>query len=812
MKQTLQVLIVEDSADDAKLTLRELVSGGWKVTHTRVETADQMRAALEQQEWDLVLCDYALPHFSGEAALLVLKEAGRDVPFIFVSGTIGEEAAVASMKAGAHDYVMKGNLARLVPAIQRELRDAAERRQHLEAERQMRMSEHKYRHLFRSMSDAALLVAEETGRIIDANEQAEFLFGRSRDEFLGLDSTQLYPPPAGGEVQGPPIESAWHVPGGCESVVQRKNGTTVPVHVSITRIQLYERPFLLTLFRDISERKQSESALKNVLRQAQTMFMRFAIDAPTDWEKHGVEWAAANFQWKTLPFDEAAAQAVLPLDVRPGEGYDAGWVRAKHPDDEKPMGLIAHQAFLSGAPSWHQEFRCTDRHGQLHWFAQVASIEPAGYGHWQVMTVNTDITERKLAENALHAREEEFRALAENAPDAICRFDCECRLTYTNPAYNQLLALPVSQLLGRTPKEIYPDQPGIDEYQLKIQQVASSGTPFEYETALGALSGEYRPFYNVRLVPERDRAGRVVSVLCMGRDISELKETERQLRTLVENSPDIILRFDRAGRYLFVNHAMEKVTGIPAAEYLGRVIGEIATAHRGPDVAAKFQQLGLSVKRVFVTGEGIEEEMRLPFPGGEQIFNVRLIPEADERGQVASVLTLAREVTARQRAEEALRASMDRVLQQESTLIALTRQAPLQSGDLASALRRLTESSARALGVARVSLWRYQPDRQVIRCVDLFEYPSGRHSDGTELAAADYPAYFKALAESEVIAADDARTEPRTAEFTKVYLEPLGITSMMDVPIHLKGALDGVLCHEHIGPPRTWTARMRVVF
>src|SRR3954464_11279280 len=183
MNPPLQLLLVEDSADDAKLTLRELASS-WTVTHLRVETASEMRAALKRQEWDIVLCDYALPHFGGEAALKLLKEAELDIPLIFVSGTMGEDVAVAAMKAGAHDYVMKDRLARLVPAIQRELRDATERRQHREAEKQMRMSEHKYRHLFRSMSDAALLVAEETDRIIDANEQAELLLGRPRDEIL----------------------------------------------------------------------------------------------------------------------------------------------------------------------------------------------------------------------------------------------------------------------------------------------------------------------------------------------------------------------------------------------------------------------------------------------------------------------------------------------------------------------------------------------------------------------------------------------------------------------------------------------------
>jgi signal transduction histidine kinase len=134
MAEPLRVLIVEDSEDDAALLVRELRRGGWTPTFTRVETAEDMRAALDREPWDLVVADYALPQFSAPAALAVLKERGLDLPFIIVSGQIGEEAAVAAMKAGAHDYLMKGNYSRLVPAIQRELREADDRRQRAAAE------------------------------------------------------------------------------------------------------------------------------------------------------------------------------------------------------------------------------------------------------------------------------------------------------------------------------------------------------------------------------------------------------------------------------------------------------------------------------------------------------------------------------------------------------------------------------------------------------------------------------------------------------------------------------------------------------
>ena len=124
MGKPLRVLMVEDSEDDALLVLRELRAAGYDLTHERVDTAAALEAALDRHPWDLVIGDYSMPHFSGTAALAMLRQRGLDVPYICVSGTITEELAVAAMKAGAHDYVTKGQLKRLLPAIERELREA----------------------------------------------------------------------------------------------------------------------------------------------------------------------------------------------------------------------------------------------------------------------------------------------------------------------------------------------------------------------------------------------------------------------------------------------------------------------------------------------------------------------------------------------------------------------------------------------------------------------------------------------------------------------------------------------------------------
>ena len=134
----LAVLLVEDSDSDAGLVLRCLQKAEFAPTAARVETAAAMRQALAERHCDLVIADHSLPGFSAEAALAILHEQGLDLPFIIVSNNIGEEAAVALMRAGAHDYIMKGNLARLVPAVKRELREAEQRRGHRAADQAMR--------------------------------------------------------------------------------------------------------------------------------------------------------------------------------------------------------------------------------------------------------------------------------------------------------------------------------------------------------------------------------------------------------------------------------------------------------------------------------------------------------------------------------------------------------------------------------------------------------------------------------------------------------------------------------------------------
>ncbi len=148
----------------------------------------------------------------------------------------------------------------------------------------------------------------------------------------------------------------------------------------------------------------------------------------------------------------------------------------------------------------------------------------------------------------------------------------------------------------------------------------------------------------------------------------------------------------------------------------------------------------------------------------------------------------------------------ERVIRQRDALILLTSRQVADSAALPQVLRSILEVSAATLCVERASIWKYNQERTSIECVDLHEARCQHHSAGYVLRAADYPAYFTALAHADVIAADVASTDPRTSEFTDKYLRPNGIQSMLDASLRLNGVVDGVLCHEHIGAPRQWTA------
>ncbi len=257
--KAIRVLLVEDSPLDAELVVRVLQRGGYSPQWRRVETEAEMRAALDAASWDMVISDFSLPGFDGIVALRALQEAGLDIPFIMVSGAIGEETAVAAMKEGAHDYVMKDNLARLAPAVERELKEAEVRRERRKLAEAIETAARQWRSTIDAMNDAVFL-SELDGRIQRCNLAFCNLVGKTFPEILGRPYWEIvYGTPG-------PIE-------GCLSEAVKRSGRRENVALSlhdrcfhVVANPMLDRTGELTgivhTLTDITERKQAEDELR----------------------------------------------------------------------------------------------------------------------------------------------------------------------------------------------------------------------------------------------------------------------------------------------------------------------------------------------------------------------------------------------------------------------------------------------------------------------------------------------------------------------------------------------------------------------
>lgn len=272
-RKPLRLLCVEDLADDAELLCATLESSGCDLTFQRVDTEQDMRAALARQTWDVVTSDYHLPAFGAEKALATLKEFDPEIPFIVVSGCVGEEAAVALMKAGANDYVMKDRLARLAPAIERELREAQGRRARARMEQALRDSERRLSEIMQALGDG-ILVCDHDGKLLTMNSEAERLLGWREDDILGRN---IHPLIHGRKVDGCcypeeecPIQKV------CRTMVAhrsdseifvRRDGSAFPVEYVATPFSIYDVAASVTVFRDISARRKADEELKASRRE-----------------------------------------------------------------------------------------------------------------------------------------------------------------------------------------------------------------------------------------------------------------------------------------------------------------------------------------------------------------------------------------------------------------------------------------------------------------------------------------------------------------------------------------------------------------
>lgn len=266
MSRPIKVLLVEDSDHDAALLLLELRQSGYEPLFERVETPVAMAAALDRQVWDVVIADYVLPGFSGPAALRLLQKKGLDLPFIIVSGHIDEDTAVASMKAGAHDYVMKDRLTRLVPAIEREMQEAEVRRARRRSEGEF-AREQKFRHTIEDSIPSGIAALDHEGRQTYVNPAFCEMVGWSEAELLGAKAPFAYWPAEELEALNAVFAQTLAgkaPPNGFELRFQHRNGRRFDVLLLLRPIHDAQGGTAgwLASATDITERKQAEHRLR----------------------------------------------------------------------------------------------------------------------------------------------------------------------------------------------------------------------------------------------------------------------------------------------------------------------------------------------------------------------------------------------------------------------------------------------------------------------------------------------------------------------------------------------------------------------
>jgi diguanylate cyclase (GGDEF)-like protein/PAS domain S-box-containing protein len=264
MSKPIRILLVEDSDDDAKLVLRALRGGGFDPSHRRVQTAVDLTAALTQERWDAVISDFRMPGFTGMDALKIVRLAGFDIPFILVSGQIGEEAAVAAMKAGANDYVMKRDLARLASALDRELADAQARSAHTQGQRDQIESEARFAGAF-GFAPIGMALLSPDGRFLKVNRALCSLIGHSEAELLARRLRDItYPEDLEASLRN--VQQL--IAGEVDSFEMEKryvHARTYIVHASLSVSLVRDRDgqpqYLVAQIQDITARKESEQHL-----------------------------------------------------------------------------------------------------------------------------------------------------------------------------------------------------------------------------------------------------------------------------------------------------------------------------------------------------------------------------------------------------------------------------------------------------------------------------------------------------------------------------------------------------------------------
>ncbi len=536
MNLPLRVLIVEDSEDDMLLMLRELRRSSYTLEYARVDTPLAMQAALERQAWDMVIADYTLPAFSAPEALELLQSQQRDLPFIIVSGTIGEDIAVAAMKAGAHDYIIKGNLTRLLPAVERELREAKERHQRRCAEQSLRESEERIRLQANELAVANKVLQDYTDELEELYNQAPCgyhsldkdgvfvrindtelkMLGYTRDQILGKKKfADLL---TAESLQSFQENFLWFQQQGSvrdlELQMLRSDGTILLVSLSATAMADSKGNYLMSrsAIVDISDRALAENNLKQSEQKFRAMFdSTFQFMGLLTTEGIVVEANRTALRAVAVELKEVVGQ---PFWATPWWSHS--------PQQQIQLQKAIAQAASGQVVRFESQHICADGTRAIVDFSLKPVVDSEGKVV-MLLPEGRDITERHQAEDKIR----EQAALLDITTDAIFVRDLEHRILFWNKGAERLYGWDAATALGKNaikllyrPGETLPQFAAIEttlfqegQWQGELQHVTSSGKTIIVESRWSLV---------------RDKTNNPQSILTVITDITDKKRLEAQ--------------------------------------------------------------------------------------------------------------------------------------------------------------------------------------------------------------------------------------------------------------------------------------------
>lgn len=548
MSVPLRLLLVEDSEEDASLLIREILRDGFDVTSERVETPEAMLAALEGGPPDLVVSDYVMPRFSGLAALKLIQEKGLDLPFIIVSGKIGEDLAVEAMKAGAHDYLLKDHLSRLVPAIRRELQEAEVRRERKQAEEALQQSEERFRTLFENAPMG--IVITRNGSIMIANQIFLDMHGLNDDtkfyntpifEYIAPDYRQEIAERIERRKQGKALPKL------LETVGLKQDGSTFPAFVEAAQIDLPDGPASVTFISDITQIKQAEKALKKSEEKYRALV-----------ENLNDAIFTANAEGDVTYISSAIERiAGYKVDEITGQRL-AHYV---HPED-LPGVLEELERTLTGQLEPY-EFRILKKDGtvcHVHTSSRVLAED----GKLSLIGVLTDITDRKQAEETLN----KYQLLSEHTRDIMLYVrHRDGRIVEANNAAVKTYGYLREELLNMSIYDICAEE----AYQMiDLQMEQEDKRSILFETLHLKKEGSIFP---VEVSSQGITINNERIILSIVRDITLRRQQEAKLllaNEVFENNLSGILVTSREGVIQRANPAFTKITGYSEEEVIGK--------------------------------------------------------------------------------------------------------------------------------------------------------------------------------------------------------------------------------------------------